>query len=144
MKKAVQALLADVVVTFDRFRNRDLADQRALLGLIAREVGCEGILPPQVATDANEISPDDDVLDFFRNKTIGIYTLTEDVARRAKTLLESKYGGVGLRVEVDSSKGGNERLKNMENFDIVVVVWKSAKHAATEYIEKHRQRIYLC
>ena len=70
-------------------------------------------------------------------KVVAIYTLTESVAQRVGRLLERLYPGV--RVELSSDSVANPRLEEMaRRADIFVVCWRSATHAATEFIKRWR------
>jgi len=70
---------------------------------------------------------------------IAIYTLTESAGERAKMLIEKIYSP--KRVEVNTDKGGTEKLKALaRNSDIFIMVTSSAKHAATKFIQNHRDR----
>lgn len=72
----------------------------------------------------------------LKNKAILIYTLTEPVAQRVKSFLESVCEGVTVHLSHD--KGGSDRLRQwVRNDDLVVMVTASAKHAATGFIEEY-------
>ena len=70
-------------------------------------------------------------------KVVAIYTLTESVARRVGRLLEKLYPGV--RVEFSADTVATPRLEEMaRRADIFVICWRSATHAATEFIKRWR------
>ena len=70
-------------------------------------------------------------------KVVAIYTLTESVAQRTGRLLEKLYPGV--RVELSADTVANPRLEEMaRRADIFVICWRSATHAATEFIKRWR------
>ena len=70
-------------------------------------------------------------------KTVAVYTLTESVSRRTGRILQKLYPGV--RVELASDTVGSRRLEELaRRADIFVVCWRSATHAATEFIKRHR------
>ena len=70
-------------------------------------------------------------------KVVAIYTLTESVAQRVGRLLEKLYPGV--RVEHSSDTVATSRLEEMaRSADVFVVCWRSATHAATEFIKRWR------
>ena len=51
---------------------------------------------------------------------------------------------VGGVVDLSHDKGGSDRLQQwVRNDDLVVIVTASAKHAATGFIEGHRQKLPL-
>ena len=68
---------------------------------------------------------------------VAIYTLTESVGKRAAELLKSLYPGI--RVELVHDHVSTPRLEELaRNANVFVVVWRSAKHAATQAIEQLR------
>lgn len=70
---------------------------------------------------------------------VGIYTLTPQVAVRAKQAIERLFPGV--RVEVDSSHVSTPALEHLASAaDYLIVSIRSAKHAATDAIERCRPR----
>lgn len=71
----------------------------------------------------------------YMNKTIGIYTLSENAARHAKEYLEEQINDVNIILNHD--KAATDALRNLANTsDFVVLVTQSAKHAATGEIQK--------
>jgi hypothetical protein len=71
----------------------------------------------------------------FAGKTILIYTLQPEVAGRVKQMIEDAASDA--TVHVSSDMVGSDRLRNVtRQADIVVLASRSAKHAATEFIEK--------
>jgi hypothetical protein len=88
-------------------------------------------------SDNGAVEGKQDIFRKLRNKAILIYTLTEPVAQRVKSFLESICEGITIHLSHD--KGGNDRLRQwVRNDDLVVMVTASAKHAATGFIEEHR------
>ena len=70
-------------------------------------------------------------------KVVAIYTLTESVAQRVGRLLERLYPGI--RVELAADTVASQRLEELSRrADIFVVCWRSASHAATEFIKRWR------
>ena len=68
-------------------------------------------------------------------KTILLYTLQSEVAGRVKQMIED--AAPNATVHVSSDMVGSDRLRNLtRQADIVVLASRSAKHAATEFIEK--------
>lgn len=87
------------------------------------------------STDAQSVEPVVDPLSEL-NGVVAIHSLTDSALNRVKTLIESNSQ---CRVEIDSSKVGNSRLRDLaRNADLFVVVTWSSKHAATQFIEAHR------
>lgn len=93
--------------------------------------------PAQASTQGEQ-----NVFQKLRNKAVLIYTLTEPVAQRVKSFLEGVCEGITVHLSHD--KGGSDRLRQwVRNDDLVVIVTASAKHAATGFIEEHRQQLPL-
>ena len=77
--------------------------------------------------------------DVLRDRLVGIYTLTPQVGVRARDAIERRFPGV--RVEVDSSLASSRSLDHLAAAaDYLIVSIRSAKHAATDAIERHRPR----
>ena len=73
----------------------------------------------------------------FAGKTVAVYTLTESVAQRVDRLLQKLYPGV--RVVLASDTVASRNLEELaRRADIFVVCWRSATHAATEFIKRYR------
>ena len=87
-----------------------------------------------IEPESNEAAAVDTAL---AGKVVAIYTLTESVAQRVGRLLEKLYPGV--RVEVSADTVATPRLEEMaRRADIFVICWRSATHAATEFIKRWR------
>lgn len=70
---------------------------------------------------------------------VGIYTLSERVGNRVKSIIEEIYPS--LRVFISNDKSGSERLKQKaRNVDVFLIAYNCAKHAATEFIKNHRPK----
>jgi hypothetical protein len=122
-----------------KFFRRVTPFQRHFIELLAEDYEVEVVFPVEKREDEEEDRDEEDYAKRFEGKTLGIYTLRESVGRQAKSRLEKLFPG--LRVELDHSHGGNDRLKSMsENMDFFVVCTQSAKHAATGYIEQNRPK----
>jgi hypothetical protein len=88
------------------------------------------------AAQAVQTQVDPDVL---AGRLIGIYTLTPQVAIRAREGIERRFPGV--RVQIDSSYDSSSSLEHLAaTADYMIVSIRSAKHAATEAIERYRPR----
>ncbi|UPU36625.1 hypothetical protein M1B72_02660 [Geomonas paludis] len=77
----------------------------------------------------------------LQGKKVGIYSLTEQAALRAKRSLEVLYPGV--IVEVNHDHESTQALMNLaKSADIFVFAWRSSKHQAyycvKECVQKHR------
>ncbi|HTX50415.1 MAG TPA: protein DpdD [Caulobacteraceae bacterium] len=104
--------------------------QRLTLAALAVEVGID-------LGDAS--SPAETALESpaLEGKILGIYTLTEPAARQAEGLLRGAIPN--LTVELNHDHGGSAALGAMvARAELVVIVWASAKHAATDFIKARR------
>jgi hypothetical protein len=73
----------------------------------------------------------------LRGKVVALYSLTERVSRRVKTLLETLCPEVDVRI--NSDQVGTPTLKKLsKDADIFIVNTASAKHAATTFISANR------
>ena len=107
--------------------------QRVALRQLAAELGWS-IDATQAATDQIQ---DDGFAERLRGLSIAIYSLTEDASRQAKKALEDLNPNVN--VDINADHVGTQRLKAMaENADLFVISWRSAKHAATDFIRANR------
>lgn len=70
-------------------------------------------------------------------KMVAIYTLDESSGKRARELINMAYQGVDVRLNHDHV--GSDSLKNLaRNADYFLMVTRSAKHAATNFIKDER------
>jgi hypothetical protein len=107
--------------------------QTVLFKLLSEDLerGIPSFLSP-LEGPAEEISTDT-----LTGKIVAIYTLDESSGRRAKLLMETIYEGVDVRISNDHV--GTETLRSLaREADYFVVVTRSAKHAATEFIKAQR------
>jgi hypothetical protein len=75
-------------------------------------------------------------------KKVGIYSLTEQAAIRAKQLLESMYPGVD--VEINHDHEATQALENLsKSSDYFVFAWRSSKHQAYYCVKKFAQKLIL-
>ena len=109
-----------------------LAGLRASLAGIGADELVSAVLEP-------EDTPDDAAGPDLAGRTVGIYTLTPQVGVRAKQAIETRFPGV--RVEVDSSYVSTPALEHLASTaDFLIVSIRSAKHAATDAIDRCRPR----
>ena len=113
------------------------SEQQSLTKLLAIELGGEGldtIFPPSEESERSyEISGSN-----LENKLIGIYSLTEGAARRAKVILEEKING--LKVEINHDHEHTSALANLaKKADYFVFAWGSSKHQAYFAVKKYRE-----
>jgi hypothetical protein len=81
----------------------------------------------------------EDAVPSLAGQLVGIYTLSPQVALRARQAIESRFPGV--RVEVDSSHVSTTSLEHLAAAaDYLIVSIRSAKHAATDAIDRCRPR----
>ena len=108
------------------------ADEVVLANDIGQVFGIDEVFP--VSPEAGEATAGSDGL---AGKMVAVYTLTESVAQRIARLLEKLHPGV--RVELANDSVGSRRLEELaRRADIFVVCWRSATHAATEFIKRNR------
>jgi hypothetical protein len=85
---------------------------------------------------ADHVDLDHDVL---RGRLVGIYTLTPQVGLRARDAVRRRFPSA--RVEVDSSYVSTPALEHLAvAADYLIVSIRSAKHAATDAIDRNRPR----
>jgi hypothetical protein len=130
-------ILFAAATTLQKFSDRIDDIQWNLFDALVRDLNIKTSLPdlpPQ--KEYPEDSSETNIFTKLAYKSVLIYTLTEPVAQRVKTLLENSCEGI--KIHVSYAKGGSEQLKNwVRNDDLVVMVTASAKHAATNFIEAH-------
>jgi hypothetical protein len=107
--------------------------QRAAIARLSTELGwplgslgieTESIIPDDLATQ-------------LQGLRVAIYSLTESSSRQAKAAIE-EVAPTAI-VDCNADHGGTPRLRALaENVDLFVMSWLSAKHAATDFIRKHR------
>jgi hypothetical protein len=121
------------------FANR--LDEAIVAGLAT---SCEGIGAHELAAtlrgrvDAGEVVQQVPP-DALQGRLVGIYTLSPQVAMRARDAIARRFPGV--QVEVDSSFASTSSLEHLAaTADYLIVSLRSAKHAATDAIERHRPR----
>jgi hypothetical protein len=125
--------------TFVQSVRRIAPSQRELFRLLCADLGHQNDFaalptPPQatVGAAAEEAMPD------LRNKMVAIYTLTASAAARAKILIEQQFPGVDVRLSHEHV--GSPRLAALaKDADYFLVVAKSAKHAATDFLKANRR-----
>lgn len=135
-----KGLLNLVVNSLTPFARRIEFGQWNFITILINDLQSDELLPviSQYRPQASESSlPMADALTYLNGKVITVYTLTESVARRVKTVIESACKNA--TVNLSHERVGSERLRQWSrNSDILVMVTGSAKHAATEFIEASR------
>ena len=133
---ARSSFLHDVLSKLAPLYGRLSSLQRSVIGDFAEELGwsLEGL---GFANAQEQASKPDSLSEKLSGRRIAIYTLTESTSRQAKTAIEN--ASPGAIVDCSADHGGSLRLKALaENSDLFVLVWQSAKHAATDFIREHR------
>ena len=102
--------------------------QREILPLLAQDYSC-----PDLLSSFPVILENENATENYNNSKfsglIGIYTLTETAAIRAKQFLQKLLPNA--RVEINADMSSTERLKHLAYAaDIFVFAWKSSKHQA--------------
>ena len=104
------------------------AVQLGMLPLLAQDYACPKLLdafPPALENS----TPEENVNRKGFSGLIGIYTLTETAATRARQFLRNLLPNA--RVEINSDVASTDRLKHLaSSSDIFVFAWKSSKHQA--------------
>ena len=137
---ARERFFAAVCSTFRTHPRRVNSEHRALFRLLCvdlQKTADFDALPVLPATE--ETSAKVGERKIAEGKVIGIYTLTVSAAARAKSLLEAQFAGIDVRLNHDHV--GSARLESLaREADYLLVVAKSAKHAATDFIKQKRPR----
>ena len=102
--------------------------QRGMLPLLAQDYSCPDLL--NVFPAEPEINGQNETATQIHFAgLIGIYTLTETAAQRARQFLRKLLPNA--RVEINADMASTDRLKHLaSNSDIFVFAWKSSKHQA--------------
>ena len=133
-----EALFRRLIASFQRWQRRIGPAQWALLAELASEIGAsavvEAIRPP---ADEHGLALGAPARDALAGKTIAIYTLTNAAAARAAEFLTRNFDNVVI--EVSNDHVASDRLRSLARAaDIFVIATRSAKHAATTFIEAQR------
>lgn len=134
---SIDPFLHRVVDGFRSWSRRIREDQWLLIDCLADDLGQRELLNGLRPTPAGADESRSRLTDALRGKSVAIYTLTEQIGRRAARFLETAFEGV--RVHLLHDKGSSDRLKQLcESADLFVVNTWDAKHAATGAIRSHR------
>ena len=102
--------------------------QRDMLPLLAADYGCPELLNAFPLVQNSGAQDETETQNHFSG-LIGIYTLTETAAQRARLFLRKLFPKA--RVEINTDMASTDRLKHLAaNADIFVFAWKSSKHQA--------------
>lgn len=109
--------------------------QRGILRILAGDYGCANLLDFLTTEQQEEIAED---INIKFSGTIGIYSLTEGAAKRAKGFLESILPSA--RVEINGDSVATDKLTALaRNADLFVFAWKSSKHQAFYCVKEARK-----
>lgn len=109
--------------------------QRGILRILAKDYGCTKLLDFLSKEDKEEIADD---INIKFSGSIGIYSLTEGAAKRAKGFLESILPSA--RVEINGDSVATDKLTALaRNADLFVFAWKSSKHQAFYCVKEARK-----
>ncbi|ADN77436.1 hypothetical protein Fbal_3237 [Ferrimonas balearica DSM 9799] len=129
-------LFASVYSAFCANASRYKAEQWGYLVLFAKEAGLSYTQPESVFEDEQTESTLQ-LTTTLNGKKIGLYTLTESVAKRVKKQLEEIYPQVD--VHINSDKTSTKPLKALaKEADLFVFAWLSAAHQAYYAIKDAR------
>lgn len=132
-------LLDNVLESLQKFSRHVRADQRALLDLLANDLGAPLRVAEYLPTPAASPQTISNPLVALCSMSVAIYSLTESASRQVQQILESTYSGV--KVLLNHDLAGTTRLKQLaRQSDLFVMVTASAKHAATEFITANRPK----
>jgi hypothetical protein len=128
--------------TFNGHARRIKARHRELFRLLSSDLGRQAdyaALPGAPLPVPVQAPAERALEEVLRDKIVGIYSLTESAALRAKEVIQEQFAGVDVRLNHDF--GGTNRLESLaKESDYLLVVSKSAKHAATDFIKQKRPR----
>lgn len=108
-------------------------EQISLFKLLCSDLECgvPSFLPNEQETTTEPAS------EILAGKVVAIYTLDESSGKRARDLISLFYQGVDVRLSHDHV--GSDQLKNLaRSADYFLMVTRSAKHAATNFIKEER------
>lgn len=112
-------------------------EQRELLRLLAIDLTEADLIDQYLPTQPAAQMLAEDPFAALQTKSITVYTLTENVGRQCKTILETKVPNI--RVSLCHDRVATHRLKQLaRQSDVFVLVSGSAKHAATDCIDVNR------
>jgi hypothetical protein len=123
-----------------RWNRLDISERyltRCIAGEILGDEACSAFPPNSPSEDSSDISGETPNLN---GKLLGIYTLTEGAARRAKLVLENMFNG--LVVEINHDHTATASLTNLaKKADYFVFAANSSKHQAYYPVSKIRNNL---
>ena len=131
------ALLHAIVASFQRWRRKVRPDQWALVADLAGELGAGEAVAAIRPSEEQGLETSPSFGKLLNGKTVALYTLTEPAAIRARDFLMRNAEGV--TVEISSEHVASDRLRTLAKVaDFFIIATRSAKHAATGFIEAQR------
>jgi len=133
-----ETLFRKLLASFQRWHRRIRPDQWVLLADLASELGAsEAVQAVRPLEDEPGTASVALARDALAGKTVAIYTLTNAAAARAAEFLTRNFDNVVI--EVSNDHVASDRLRSLARAaDIFVIATRSAKHAATTFIEAQR------
>lgn len=133
-------LFQAICSTFRTHQRRISDEHRAIFRLLCVDLHKEDEFASLPVLPIGDTSPRSfSGADSLKGKIVGIYTLTVSAAVRAKAVLEAQFTNIEIRLNHDHV--GTARLESLaREADYLLVVAKSAKHAATDFIKLKRPR----
>ena len=135
---ARQAILLRVASLFLQHYRRIGRARWLLLQRYAQELQLPEVvtLPPAVPEEEESQNP----WIQLESKTIGLYSLRENVLNRTESTLKALAPGISIQSFHDLVGGSPALRHSAANADIFVIATAAAKHAATEFILAHRPK----
>ena len=122
-----------ISVFINKFARRIQPGQISLFKLLCGDLQREF---PHFLTDTDKVETAT-TSEILAGKMVAIYTLDESSGKRARDLINIAYKDVDVRLSHDHV--GSDQLKNLaKNADYFLIVTRSAKHAATNFIKDER------
>jgi hypothetical protein len=131
---------ASLAAKLQKYTQRVSTTQHVFFRELCKELGHPELVPPQ--SDASGAGETDtpravDLCAKLANRSVAVYTLTENAGRRFAEMLKRRCPTVA--VETNHDHVATTRLKHLaRNSDVFVMVTGSAKHAATLFIQSER------
>ncbi|TCP53871.1 hypothetical protein EV586_105217 [Tumebacillus sp. BK434] len=134
---------------FRQYKRHVSYTQWELLKLLYQDFGMEAAWPALVQEfdlDRIDLKREVSIWAKLSGRTVGLYTLTRQVARKVESMIQSH--APDSKFIVDHSKVNTASLETLADAsDLLIISWQSAKHAATvsladRYSTRGRQPIY--
>ena len=131
---AKQRLWARTYGALSPMQARFSRDERALANQLGGLFGMPSLFP-----EPAKLPEESSQRQWLNGKTVAVYTLTESVGERVRSLLEQLYPGITVRLSYD--KVASPQLDDLaRKADVFIICWRSAAHAATNRITQLRPK----